>query len=67
MEHHQIPRKNEGHCVNPRKMEFGWAPLGWNESSDFSGLKASNMAKGKRNWFGKGEHNKNHQFEFEDD
>ncbi len=47
VEYHWTPRKNEGHWVNPMKMEFGWAPLGESETSDFSGLKASN--KGKNN------------------
>jgi hypothetical protein len=38
--------------------------LGESETSDFSGLKASIVAKGKKKWL---EHNKNYQFEFEDD
>ncbi len=64
VEYYGTPRKSGGHWVNPRKMEFGGAPLGESETSDFSGLKASIVAKGKKKWL---EHNKNYQFEFEDD
>jgi hypothetical protein len=48
VEYYRTPRKSGGHWVNPRKMEFGGAPLGESEPSDFSGLKASTVAKGKK-------------------